>query len=267
MSARSSIFEVFEPPLPEGALLAGRKTQTELAFDRGRAEGLAEGLLAGRQDGKAEGRAAGLAEGREKGLAEGRAKALDETESLQGQALEDLAALLKAGVAARAEAEARLSADAAAAARAIVAALLPRLSRDGLAKEVAAMTEELMRDAALGAASLRVAPEQEAAALTALEARRARGGGGEIALETDPSLTAAEARLEWRDGLAVFDAEDAAQRILAHLDERLRPEPAAPAPGLAPQSEPEPPSRARADHGAAASEAEAGLSAAPAATQ
>lgn len=226
MTLSSPIYEVFEPPMPEG-LIAGRKNPSEAAFDKGRAEGLAEGLLAGRQEGKAEGKAAGLAEGREAGLEEGRQGALSEAERQKLSALDAFAALLQKALDERAEAEARLAADVATAARAALGALLPRLAQRGLADEIAVLCEELMRDAALGHATLVVAPEQEPAAIAALEARRAQSGGGaEIELVSDPSVKPAEARLEWGDGLAGFDGEEASARILTRLDaciEAMRP--------------------------------------------
>lgn len=219
MKLASDIYEVFEAPAPEGALLAGRKSAADHAFERGRAEGLTEGVLAGRQEGLTEGRAAGFEEGRRQGLEEGRAQALSEAERQQKDALTALARRLETGIAERAEAEARMAADAAAAVHAALGAMLPRLARRGMADEVAALSEELLRDAAHGNAMLRVAPEQEAAAIEALDAyRAAHGAAAEIVFESDPSIGPAEARLEWRDGMAAFDGEAAAARILAHLE-------------------------------------------------
>lgn len=231
MAQSLEIYESFELPMAEGAILAGRKTAQEEAFEAGRAEGLTEGALMGRREGLREGRETGFDEGHVKGLEEGRRTALSEGERQKGQALEQLSSCLRAALEQRADAEAHVAAQAALAMRAALAALLPRLAQRGLADEVAALSEELMRDAALGAAVLRVAPAQEAATLAALEAyRRDFGAGAEIEFLSDPSIGPAEARLEWRDGMAAFDGEEASASILARLDaafEALRKPPAA----------------------------------------
>ena len=220
MAGLSQLLEAFETPSAIGAPRA--KDPLAAAFEKGRAEGLAEGVMVGRaeglEEGRQEGRRAGVAEGVEQGRAQGR----EEATGAHDAVLASLAKNLADALADRAEAEKRLSSAAAAVMRSAVAAALPRLARRGLADEAAATTRDLCARAALGEAALRVAPEHVEVAQAALAA----------AAETDPHLKTIEvtpdpqaspltARLEWRDGLAVFDGEEAAARVLARLDAAL----------------------------------------------
>ena len=162
-----SLLEVFE-----GAGVAGRRRNDPLAaaFERGRAEGLTEGVFAGRSQGREEGRSegfeAGLAEGLQKGREEGRAAAGQDRDA----ALAVIAKSLETLTAERQEAQRRFAAVAAATVRASVSALLPHLARRGLADEVAQISAEICAGGSIGAATLRVAPEHEVSARSALEA-------------------------------------------------------------------------------------------------
>lgn len=199
----------------EEAYAASRDPAAEAAAKL-RAEALAEGALLGRREGWEEGFEAGRAQGVEDGLVEGRRQGEAAARMMRDAAQEAIAAGLTAAEAARSESERRLAAAAGAALRAATAALLPRLARRGLADEIALLAEEILARAAAASAALRVAPElcEEAeAALTELGL-----GPTTPEIRPDPGLAPTTARLEWRDGFAEFDAEDAAARILARLD-------------------------------------------------
>lgn len=218
--ARQRLFEAFVSP---SALMDGADgpDPVDVAFEKGRAEGLSEGALVGRAQGVAEGRAEGFEAGRAAGLEAGRAEGRAEVFEARDAALAAVADSLRRAVEMRAEAERRFAAAAAAALRAALIAALPRLCRRGLAEEIAELAREFSAAAALGEATLRIAPEHEAGARAALGDVLASDAGRKIALLADPKIGPLAARLEWRDGLLEFDGEDAAERALGRLDAAL----------------------------------------------
>lgn len=197
------------------ARLANRDAAADLAA-KSRAEALAEGALAGRQEGFDEGFEDGRLKGVEEGLVEGRRQGEAAALSARDAAIAGLRAAMSEAAQARAEAERRLAGEVGAALRAATAALLPRLARRGLADEVAQLSEEILARAACAEAELSVAPdlvEEAEASLAALDLKSAT-----LTIRADAALGPLTARLRWPDGLAEFDAEDAATRILARLD-------------------------------------------------
>ena len=222
MASTSRLFEAFETP-PTIASAAPIKDPKQTAYERGHADGLAEGALAGRAQGIEEGRAEGVAAGREEGRAAGREEGRREAEHAHAAAVKALRAVLDKAVAERRDAEARLAAACADAFRAATAAVLPRIARRGLADEAAGAAREIAAAVKFDAAVLR-APEADLPAL-----RAALAEAGLLEREEAPiDLIAGAAddttiRLEWRDGLATFDPVSAAERVLAQLDAALAP--------------------------------------------
>ncbi|MEM9724469.1 MAG: hypothetical protein AAF909_03280 [Pseudomonadota bacterium] len=228
-SSALHLLEAFETP--QGTVTRNRRDPFAGAFERGQAQGLAEGLLVGRAEGLETGRAEGLETGRAEGRAAGRAEALRETAAAAQAAQTELANAMATALGARAEAERHFAAAAETSLRAALRAVAPRLATHLFVQEAVTSAKALFERAALGSAELRVPPEQMDDARKLLRTDAAAEGSGDaaeegpdrrIALREDPSLSGAVARLHWGDGLAEFNADAAAERVLELFDDALR---------------------------------------------
>jgi flagellar assembly protein FliH len=157
------------------------------------------------------------------GFAEGERSAVAEAEGRAADALADIARATRAALAALQGVAHGHRVDSAnlalAAARRIADAALDRFPEAPLAAALEALARELTAEPRL---IVRVAPDlQERMQLVLNHTAEAVGFEGQILARAEPGMLPAAFVLDWGDGKAAFDPQDAALRVAAALDAAL----------------------------------------------
>jgi len=157
------------------------------------------------------------------GFAEGECSAVAEAEGRAADALADIARATRAALAALQGVAHGHRVDSAnlalAAARRIADAALDRFPEAPLAAALEALARELTAEPRL---IVRVAPDlQERMQLVLNHTAEAVGFEGQILARAEPGMLPAAFVLDWGDGKAAFDPQDAALRVAAALDAAL----------------------------------------------
>lgn len=160
---------------------------------------------------------------RSAGYAEGERSAVAEAEARAADALADIARAARAALGALQGVAHGHRVDSAnlalAAARRIADAALDRFPEAPLAAALEALARELEAQPRL---IVRVAPElQERLQLVLNHTAEAVGFEGQILARAEPGMLPAAFVLDWGDGKAAFDPQDAATRVAAALDAAL----------------------------------------------